>query len=257
MDVFPTSPARLRTSELARATGYSAQQVRDLERLGVIPPAIRTGNGYRGFGPVHVLALRAYRRLADAVGPVVARRVLSRARALPLADAVALISSLHVGLAREREDALAALQALRTIQANADDPLDDTAMTITGLADALGVRPSALRFWEAEDLVAPERIGSLAARRYPPAAIREARIVAALRQAGYRIPAIRGTIHAIRRLENLDDPINILQERLATIAQRTLALLTAGSEVVEFVRAESSSIAAVSDSETEGRQSSV
>ena len=37
----------LRTADVARATGYSLQQVRDLERLGVIPPAERAGNGYR------------------------------------------------------------------------------------------------------------------------------------------------------------------------------------------------------------------
>ena len=37
----------MRTAQLSRASGYSVQQVRDLERLGVIPPAAREQNGYR------------------------------------------------------------------------------------------------------------------------------------------------------------------------------------------------------------------
>ena len=51
----------MRTTDVARESGYSAQQVRDLERLGVIPAARRSGNGYRSYTPLHVRALRAYR----------------------------------------------------------------------------------------------------------------------------------------------------------------------------------------------------
>ncbi|WP_371746851.1 MerR family transcriptional regulator [Rhodococcus pyridinivorans] len=71
------------TGRLAAATGYSVQQVRDLERLGVIPSAVRMPNSYRRFGPEHVTALRAYRALAVAVGPVEARRVMHDVQVLP------------------------------------------------------------------------------------------------------------------------------------------------------------------------------
>ena len=110
----------LRTADVARAAGCSVQQVRDLEALGVLPPADRSTNGYRAFGDEHVLALRAYRGLAAAVGPVVARRVLRDARSLPLAEAAALVSGLHVTLAREREEALAARRALLAIRSEGD-----------------------------------------------------------------------------------------------------------------------------------------
>ena len=68
-----TPRAPLRTSDVARASGYSVQQVRDLERLGVIPPATRSPNGFRSYAAVHVHALGAYRGLAGAVGAVAAR----------------------------------------------------------------------------------------------------------------------------------------------------------------------------------------
>ncbi len=88
------------TGRLAAATGYSVQQVRDLERLGVIPSAVRMPNSYRRFGPEHVTALRAYRALAVAVGPVEARRVMHDVQVLPYDEALARVVELHSGLAR-------------------------------------------------------------------------------------------------------------------------------------------------------------
>ncbi|MFK3671392.1 MerR family transcriptional regulator [Leifsonia aquatica] len=223
---------------VATASGYSRQQIRDLERLGVIPPAERAPNGYRSFGATHIRALRVYRGVAAAVGPVEARRVLREAWTLPLPDAAVLLGALHVGLAREREQAEAALRALRTIRSEGHGRTqpDDVAFTIAELADALGVRASTLRFWEQEGLVAPDRVTSRGARSYPPAAVREARIVAALRAAGYRIPAVRSTIDAIRRSARLDDPERSLVQRIEALAQRTLALLEAGADAAALLR---------------------
>jgi len=229
----PAGPEHLRTSDVARASGYSVQQVRDLERLGVIPPSGRSANGYRRFSAAHLVALRAYRSLATAVGPHVARRTLREARTLPFDEAVALVGSLHVRLAKERDDALVARRALQTIQ---HEPRDEpgASMTITELSGALGVRPSTLRFWEDEGLVRPERVTSLKARRYPPDAVRDARVAAALRAAGYRIPAVRHAIDAVRRLD-VDDTLEALSARLTDIGQRTSALLEAGTDVVRLL----------------------
>ena len=229
---------KLNTSAAASAAGYCAQQVRDLERLGVIPPAHRVANGYREFSELHVLALRAYRHLAAAIGPVEARSALRHARTLPTDEAVALINGLHVRLGQAREDALAAERALRLIrdEATADaEPCSDDTMTITELAAALGVRASTLRFWEQSGLVVPERVTSRSARRYPLAAIREARITAALRAASYRIPDIQQAMQAIRGLNDVDNPLAALQTRIDSIAQRTLALLKAGTDLTELI----------------------
>ncbi len=260
----PGAPRVLRTSDVARATGWSVQQVRDLEALGVLPPAGRSSNGYRTFGDEHVLALRAYRGLATAVGPVVARAVLREVRTLPLPDAAARVGALHVTLARERDEALVARRALLAIRAEGGptgetgpgeagpdeggpsahvpagaDGDEDDVLTITGLAAALGVRASTLRHWEREGLVAPERVatraGTHGARAYPPAAVREARITAALRSAGYPVPAVRETIAALRRLDDVAPTLTALDARLDAIARRTVALLAAGSDVARLL----------------------
>ena len=102
IDQAPSGPLRapLRTSDVARATGYSVQQVRDLERLGVIPPATRSPNGYRSYAAVHVHALGAYRGLAGAIGAVAARQLLTEVRGQPIAEAASAIMAVHARLAQ-------------------------------------------------------------------------------------------------------------------------------------------------------------
>ncbi|MCZ1011511.1 MerR family transcriptional regulator [Streptomyces lydicus] len=228
----------LRTVDVARESGYSVQQVRDLERLGVIPAAARSSNGYRSYTPLHVHALRAYRGLAGAMGPVAARQMLARRRTETIAEAASAINAVHVRLAREREEALRAQQALRTIQAEAGATgfeHESDAMTITELAEALRVRPSTLRFWEQEGLVTPERVTSLRARRYGLPAIRAARIVTALRGAGYGIPAVREAMDSLGQLDGPGEVQRILQQRVEQIAARTVALLRAGADLAVVV----------------------
>jgi DNA-binding transcriptional MerR regulator len=234
--------AMLRTTDVSRATGYSVQQVRDLERLGVIPPAARAANAYRSYSILHVRALDAYRRLAVAVGPVEARRMLIELWGSNLDEAAAAIGAAHVRLAAERDQLLQARQALRAIRADAPvaPPMDrsprDDAMTITELAEALGVRTSTLRFWEQEGLVAPERVTSLRVRRYEPAEIQTLRIVAALRGAGYRLPAIRDILASLNGLEGRDSTAVILQQRLDDLARRSVSLLEAGADLAALLR---------------------
>lgn len=235
-----TAAGQLSTGAVATSTGYSVQQIRDLAALGVIAPAARAANGYRQFCVHHVRDLHAYRDLAIAVGPVAARRTLREIRSLPRDEAAALVSSLHTGLNRERDEALAAQQALCAIRAEAAVDAEPTAgdtMTITELAGALGVRTSTLRFWEKAGLISPERVTTRtgSARRYPLPAIREARIVAALRAAGYRVPDVQRAVSAIRHLHGLTEPLAALEARIESIAQRMLALLRAGTTLSQII----------------------
>ncbi|UFU08456.1 MerR family transcriptional regulator [Ruania halotolerans] len=231
--------AALSTAQIADRAGCSVQQVRDLERLGVLPPADRAANGYRQFGARHVLALHAYGDLASAVGPVRARRVMSTLSSHALPEAVATIAALHLELVAARTEALMAQRALAATQAASESPADADAdadaMTITELAGALGVRASTLRFWEREDLLVPERVTRRRARLYPPAAVRDARIVAALRAAGYRIPDVREAMVALHTAAAVGDPGAVLERRLQSLAEQMLALLRAGTDLAALL----------------------
>lgn len=235
--------ATMTTAAVAATSGYSVQQVRDLEALGVIPSAARRRNGYRQFSAMHVHALLAYRDLAHAVGPVDARHVMREIRSQPPARSAALVSGLHARLDNEREQALAARLALESIRAEATtdaEPVDADSMTITELSQALGVKASTLRFWEKAGLIAPDRVVTKAgtARRYPLTAIREARITAALRAAGYRVPDVHRAVAAVRELDDVSRSLAALDGRLDAITQRTLALLRAGGRLAEIIESD-------------------
>ncbi|WP_019180503.1 MerR family transcriptional regulator [Microbacterium yannicii] len=222
----------MRTAALGRLVGYSTQQVRDLERLGVIPAAQRRANGYRRYDRRHLIALRAYRALVAALGAVPARRLMPRLIDGPIDLAAEAIDELHASLSRDRTRVREALRGLDAVLADRADVFDDRdAMSIGELAQALDVRPSALRHWEEEGLVHPERIRGTAARRYGGGAIAEARIVAALRAGGYPLPPIARILTELRAHGRTEDSRRVLETRLAELSRRSIALLEGAGDL--------------------------
>ncbi|RWR19936.1 MerR family transcriptional regulator [Microbacterium enclense] len=232
---MPTSKsqeAEWTTAAIARLVGYSTQQVRDLERLGVLPAAERTPNGYRRYEERHIIALRAYRGLAAAIGPVPARQMMPTLLQGTLDTAAERIDGLHAMLARSRDQVREASRGLRAVLADTADVFDDRdSMTISELAEAIGVRSSALRHWEHEGLVNPERTSRSQPRRYNARAITEARIVAALRSGGHRIPPISRVLEQLREHGLTAEAQALLDERLTDLNRRSVALLGASGDL--------------------------
>jgi DNA-binding transcriptional MerR regulator len=220
------------TAAVAQIGGYSTQQVRDLERLGVLPAAERGPNGYRRYQERHTIALRAYRGLAAAIGPVPARQMMPTLVHGTLEAAAEKIDDLHAMLARSRDQVREASRGLQAVLADPTHVFDEhDSMTIGELADALGVRSSALRHWEHEGLVNPERIRPSRTRRYNARAITEARIVAALRGGGHGIPPISRVLDQLRTHGLTAEAQSLLDKRLADLSHRSVALLAASGNL--------------------------
>jgi DNA-binding transcriptional MerR regulator len=216
----------LTTAMVGREVGYSTQQVRDLEHMDVIPPAARGSNGYRRYDVSHVIALHAYRALAAAINPVRARRLMPVLLRSSIDEAAECMDDIHAEIARDRTRVREALRGLDAVMAEDDDAFDESdTMTIGELAEALGVRTSALRHWEAEGLIVPDRVDSSRARRYRTRAITEARIVAALRAGGYPLPPISRVLALLRMHGLTAEARALLHQRLSDLTRRSIALL--------------------------------
>ncbi|MFI6515626.1 MerR family transcriptional regulator [Spirillospora sp. NPDC050679] len=216
----------MRTVEVARRSGYSVQQVRNLERDGVLPPVARTPAGYRVYREIHLQSALAYRALAAGAGPVEAKKIVRAFHRLPMPQALALLDAVHARLDTERTELRQAREAARAISS---EPIEDVrasdSMSISELAAALDVRASTLRHWDAEGLVVPDRDPAQGTRRYTPSQVRDARIVHQLRKAGYRIEPLRALMPELRCARRLEDVVAALAARDASIAARSKALL--------------------------------
>jgi DNA-binding transcriptional MerR regulator len=228
------------TAEVGRIAGYSTQQIRDLERLGAIPVAERAANGYRRYRPTHVAAAHAYRSLAAAIGPVPARRLMPRLLTGSLDDAAERIDGLHAALDAERARVRSARRGLDAVLAEPVTAFDERdVMTVGELAQALGVRSSALRHWEDADLIRPARHQHTGARQYGDRSIAEARIVASLREGAYPIPRIRQVLGQVREHGLTAHAGELLDERLIALTMRSLSLLAAASDLHALLLARS------------------
>ncbi|MCI2422043.1 MerR family transcriptional regulator [Saccharopolyspora sp. K220] len=227
--------AGMRAVDIARRAGYSVQQVRNLERDGVLPPAARTPAGYRIFAEPHLHAALAYRALAAGTGPVEAKRILRAAHGHPTSDVLALLDAAHARLDAERRELKLAREAAEAIAA---EPIDDVrpsdSMSISELATALDVRPSTLRHWDAEGLVVPGRDSARGPRRYSPDQVRDARIIHQLRMAGYRIAPLKALLPQLRG-SRWEEVMTALAARDASIDARSRALLDGGAALTAVI----------------------
>jgi DNA-binding transcriptional MerR regulator len=217
-----------RTIDVARRAGYSVQQIRDLESDGVLPPVPRTRSGYRSYSEEHVQAALAYRAFAAGIGPVEAKTVMRAAHHGAESDLLALLDEAHARLHAERRDVRLARQAAEAITAEPiGEPHPSDSMSISELADALGVRTSTLRHWDAEGLVVPHRAPRSRVRNYGPSDVRDARIVHQLRRAGYGVAPLRALMPELRGARRWEEVLTTLTARDASIDARSRALVQA------------------------------
>lgn len=187
----------LRTIDLARAGQLSVQQVRNYEAQGLLPPAERGPHGYRRYTHKHLVALNVARGLAGGYGWQRARAIMRGINRGDVPGALALIDERHAELAHQRlqlEQTLTALRVLATQSAVLTNTRRTEPRRVGEAAREVGVRVSALHFWEQQGLLHPARDMTSRYRFYNEQQMRHLRVVVLLRAAGYTFAAIRTTL---------------------------------------------------------------
>ncbi len=188
----------MRTIDLAREVGLSAQQVRNYEASGLLPPAERDANGFRSYTERHLGALRTVRAMM--AGGYDGASVLAIMRAAHEGDidaALTLVDARHAVLDRQRRQVELTLEAIGALHpGNTSKPgvRWTERLTIGDAAKMVGVRPSALRFWEGEGLLQPVRDEGSGYRMYDQRQLRRLQVIVLLRGASYGFDAIRSVL---------------------------------------------------------------
>jgi DNA-binding transcriptional MerR regulator len=225
--------AVLRPRDLAQEADVSVQTVRDYERLGFIPPANRSPGGHRQYGERHHQAMRVARECIHAFGWTNALTIMAAIHHDAPDTAWATIDACHAALhgKRQRLDELAALLPLLGEQLPAAATRSTRRLrTIGEAAKVVGVRPSALRFWEQEGLIRPDRAPGNGFRQYDDRQLRRLRIVAELRDADYRFATIHSVLDELSAgrpdamLATLEEQRRGLNARSRAFAEATAAL---------------------------------
>lgn len=226
----------MRPVDLARAAGVSTQQVRNLEAAGVLPSASRSASGYRRYGAEHLSALLAYQALAAGYDAPTARAVLRGINVGDTETALALVDAGHAALHQQRET-LAHTSRTLSAMAGGEQPVSSAGMYVGELARHLGVRPSALRVWEAAGLLRPGREKGTGYRWYTATDIRDARIIHLLRQGRYLFDHIRPVLDGLRNAGGAAALRDAIEERRTALHARAMAMLTGASRLHDYLAA--------------------
>ncbi len=222
----------LRTKDLAQAVHVSVQQVRNYEADGFIPAVERSPSGYRRYTRQHLVALKTARQLIGGYGRQRAQQIMQAVHQGKLSDALALIDERHAELAGTRlqlEQTLAALSVLAAQLPSATHTHVAERLRAGAAARLVGVRVSALRFWEQQGLLHPIREHGSNYRLYDEQQLRRLRIVALLRQENYDFAAIRTTLDELEAGQPQRAVAAVEQRRnqLASMSWRCLEAMAA------------------------------
>ncbi|MBO0780972.1 MAG: MerR family transcriptional regulator [Ktedonobacteraceae bacterium] len=178
----------LRTHDLALAGHISVQQVRNYEANGLIPQAQRSPSGYRLYTQQHLAALKAVKSMARGYGWSRTSAIMQALHRGNLSAALATIDERHAELAGKRfqiEQTLSALRTLATGSVSLQSASHSQRFRVGEAARQVGVRVSALHFWEQRGLLRPVREQYSRYRLYDEHQMRRLRVVVLLRDAGY------------------------------------------------------------------------
>lgn len=230
----------LRPVDLARTVGVSASLVRTYESVGFLPPADRSPTGYRRYTAAHVDALCVARCLIAGYGWQPALSVMRAVHAGDIAEALSVVDSRHGDLHRQRaqiDDVRHALEQTTLLRTGNHPTMGRRRVLRIGpAAELVGVRPSALRFWEQQGLLRPARDGSTRSRSFDHEQIQRAQTVALLRAAGYRFGAIRAVLDDLAANRTAQARA-ALEERRRSVEHASRQAMYATSTLDRYIRA--------------------
>lgn len=200
--------------DIARKLNISTSALRHYESWGIIPTVKRAPNGYRLYTPEHVAYFECIRAMNTGFGMNLIRKIMPLIQEGNFIDVLWHVNEVQVNIYREKNRVEQALQVLEHEEFNRFSGRHKKEWyTIGEAAKEVGVANSAIRHWEKEGLIEPQRDLENGYRKYSHTDVHKLLIIRTLRSAVYSLDIVREVLEEVDQ-NNLAHAIKIARDSL-------------------------------------------
>lgn len=222
--------------EIARELNISTSALRHYESWGVVPAPERAANGYRLYTQIHMAYFRCLRAMFPGFGVTITCKVLNHIQKNDFDTAFWLINKEQADLQHEK---VVANQTLALLQ-NPEIPVHTNQkmknrMTIGEAAAFTDVQASAIRHWEKEGLLSPERNPDNGYRIFTPMHIRQILLIRTLRRTVYYLENMKEIVWAVEH-QDIEKAKEVTENALISIHERNRQQFNGVHQLVELCK---------------------
>lgn len=206
--------------EIAQQLHISTSALRHYEAWGVVPAPERAANGYRLYTEVHLAYFQCLRAMFPGFGVAITCEVLRLIQNAQLDPAFWMVNQEQANLHRDKVAADQTLELLQTPELpDMPNRKRKPNMSIGEAAAYTGATTSAIRHWEKEGLLTPDRDPENGYRSFSPIHIRQILLIRTLRGTVYFLSPIKDIVHALEH-QSLEQAKKLTEDSIRSIHER-------------------------------------
>ncbi|MUK89236.1 MerR family transcriptional regulator [Ornithinibacillus sp. L9] len=203
--------------EIARSLDITPSALRHYEAWGIVPAPKRKKNGYRLYTEEHVAYFRCIRAMYPGFGMDITRTVMKYIQDNKTAEAFWTVNKEQAKLQQEK---VLTDQTHELLQESFVSTLPETfskeKMTIGYISKLADVPASAIRHWEKEGLITPERDPENGYRLFNQMHLRQILVIRALRRTVHYLEIMKNIVKEIEH-NNIEEAKKATKEALENI----------------------------------------
>ncbi|WP_332633958.1 MerR family transcriptional regulator [Halalkalibacter flavus] len=186
--------------EIAKKLNISTSALRHYESWGLIPTVERAENGYRIYTNEHEAYFKCIRSLLPGFGMNFVKKVMPLIRYGEIVEVFWLINKAQVDLYKEKETVQRTVEILDLKElTEIPNYHNKNYFTIGEVAREANVSASAIRHWEKEGLINPQRHKENRFRIYSPSDIRRMLIIRTVQRVVYSLDIVREVLSELEK----------------------------------------------------------
>lgn len=206
--------------EIAKSLNVSTSALRHYESWGIVPAPERTENGYRLYTEVHFAYFRFIRAMFPTLSMRIISNVLSYIQQEEVNAALWILTEEQANLHQEKKIAENMLEILYNPDAmKLDKKKIKDEMTIGEVSEIAEVTTSAIRHWEKEGLIVPNRNPENGYRLFTRTHLRQILLIRVMRSTMYSLENLKEAVKSVEQ-HTFEQAKKVTKEALESINHR-------------------------------------